>query len=140
MPHSDQPNEERSAGTARAPAPLPLAIGSFSANRRKPIQNAFSAPPLAVVFVTSPLLRRPIKTGQFTCCKCGHFICSLHCTFKGLSKQPTQYILAIFGSAKLTGGAPGLQIRCGGVKAFPGGFDSHALPPPYKTLHFHNLL
>lgn len=33
------------------------------------------------------------------------------------------------GSAKLTGGAPGLQIRCGGVKAFPGGFDSHALPP-----------
>jgi hypothetical protein len=26
----------------------------------------------------------------------------------------------------------GLQIRCGGVKAFPGGFDSHALPPTYK--------
>ena len=34
-----------------------------------------------------------------------------------------------FGSAKLTGGAPGLQIRCEGVKAFSGGFDSHALPP-----------
>ncbi len=34
------------------------------------------------------------------------------------------------GSAKLTGGAPGLQIRCEGVKAFSGGFDSHALPPP----------
>ena len=33
------------------------------------------------------------------------------------------------GSAKLTGGAPGLQIRCGAVKAVPGGFDSHALPP-----------
>lgn len=32
------------------------------------------------------------------------------------------------GSAKLTGGAPGLQIRCRGVKAFLGGFDSHALP------------
>ena len=36
------------------------------------------------------------------------------------------------GSAKLTGGAPGLQIRCGAVKAVPGGFDSHALPPPLK--------
>jgi hypothetical protein len=34
------------------------------------------------------------------------------------------------GSAKLTGGAPGLQIRCGAVKAVLGGFDSHALPPP----------
>ena len=33
------------------------------------------------------------------------------------------------GSAKLTGGAPGLQIRCGAVKAVLGGFDSHALPP-----------
>ena len=33
------------------------------------------------------------------------------------------------GSAKLTGGAPGLQIRCGAVRAVPGGFDSHALPP-----------
>jgi hypothetical protein len=37
-----------------------------------------------------------------------------------------------WGSAKLTGGAPGLQIRCGAVKAVPGGFDSHALPPSYE--------
>ena len=37
------------------------------------------------------------------------------------------------GSAKLTGGAPGLQIRCGAVKAVPGGFDSHALPPPAQN-------
>ena len=37
------------------------------------------------------------------------------------------------GSAKLTGGAPGLQIRCGAVKAVPGGFDSHALPPPSQN-------
>jgi hypothetical protein len=37
------------------------------------------------------------------------------------------------GSAKLTGGAPGLQIRCRGVKAFLGGFDSHALPPSYAS-------
>ena len=37
------------------------------------------------------------------------------------------------GSAKLTGGAPGLQIRCGAVKAVPGGFDSHALPPPVSN-------
>jgi len=36
------------------------------------------------------------------------------------------------GSAKLTGGAPGLQIRCRGVKAFLGGFYSHALPPSYR--------
>jgi hypothetical protein len=33
------------------------------------------------------------------------------------------------GSAKLTGGAPGLQIRCEAGKAVSGGFDSHALPP-----------
>ncbi len=36
---------------------------------------------------------------------------------------------ALRGSAKLTGGAPGLQIRCEAVKAVSGGFDSHALPP-----------
>ena len=38
------------------------------------------------------------------------------------------------GSAKLTGGAPGLQIRCGAVKAVLGGFDSHALPPTYAII------
>ena len=38
------------------------------------------------------------------------------------------------GSAKLAGGAPGLQIRCRGVKAFLGGFDSHALPPILQIL------
>ena len=40
-----------------------------------------------------------------------------------------QFCYKMRGSAKLTGGAPGLQIRCGAVKAVPGGFDSHALPP-----------
>jgi hypothetical protein len=38
------------------------------------------------------------------------------------------------GSAKLTGGAPGLQIRCGAVRAVPGGFDSHALPPTFSII------
>ncbi len=48
---------------------------------------------------------------------------------KSLDRGP-YFCYKMPGSAKLTGGAPGLQIRCGAVKAVPGGFDSHALPPP----------
>ena len=53
-----------------------------------------------------------------------------------IAKSFAALYIAHLGSAKLTGGAPGLQIRCGGVKAFPGGFDSHALPPSYKPYPF----
>lgn len=37
-------------------------------------------------------------------------------------------IIKFCGSGKLTGGAPGLQIRCNGQKLL-GGFDFHALTP-----------
>jgi hypothetical protein len=44
------------------------------------------------------------------------------------------FIIIPLGSGKLTGGAPGLQIRCDGEE-LSGGFDSHALPPIfYKEL------
>ena len=51
---------------------------------------------------------------------------------KGLAKKPRIEYISSVGSAKLTGGAPGLQIRCEVLKGVSGGFDSHALPPTYE--------
>lgn len=46
-----------------------------------------------------------------------------------VAKDGSKVYIPDLGSAKLTGGAPGLQTRCGALKGVPGGFDSHALPP-----------
>ena len=48
---------------------------------------------------------------------------------KRLPKPFQRYILTSLEAPSSLVGLPDFQIRCGGVKAFPGGFDSHALPP-----------